>query len=108
MAWPVNVSSTWALSMPVCRHWAMNRGRSAWRSRFIRNSDSGIVTSATSASSGEIRIIMMSTPMSVSTDVSIWLQRLLEALGDVVDVVGDAAQQVAARLAVDVAERQRG
>jgi len=29
---------------------------------------------------------------------------LLEALRDVVDVVGDAAQQVAARLAVDVAE----
>ena len=33
-------------------------------------------------------------------------QRLLEALGDVVDVVGDPAEQVAAGLAVDVAERQ--
>ena len=34
-------------------------------------------------------------------------QRLLQALRDVVDVVGDAAQQVAALLLVDVAERQR-
>ena len=34
-------------------------------------------------------------------------QRLLQALGDVVDVVGDPAQQVAALLLVDVAERQR-
>ena len=34
-------------------------------------------------------------------------QRLLQALRDVVDVVGDPAQQVAARLLVDVAERQR-
>ena len=33
-------------------------------------------------------------------------QRLLQALGDVVDVVGDPAQQVAALLLVDVAERQ--
>ena len=32
--------------------------------------------------------------------------RLLQALGEVVDVVGDPAQQVAAGLAVDVAERQ--
>ena len=35
-------------------------------------------------------------------------QRLLEALGEVVDVVGDPAEEVAALLAVDVAERQRG
>ena len=33
-------------------------------------------------------------------------QALLERLADVVDVVGDAAQQVAARVAVEVAQRQ--
>ena len=33
-------------------------------------------------------------------------QALLERLADVVDVVGDAAQDVAARLAVEVGERQ--
>ena len=33
-------------------------------------------------------------------------QCLLEALGDVVDVIGDPTQQVASRLAVDVGERQ--
>ena len=35
-------------------------------------------------------------------------QALLERLADVVDVVGDAAQQVAARVAVEVAQRQPG
>ena len=73
----------------------------------MMNSDSGTVTIATSgeqrrdddhhhddADDGEQRRQELA-------------QRLLEALGDVVDVVGDPAQQVTARLAVDVAERQR-
>ena len=40
---------------------------------FIVKIDSGTVTSATSDSSGEIVIIMISTPTSVSVDVSSWL-----------------------------------
>ena len=68
--------------------------------------DSGTVVSATSASSGEIVNIIIATPMSSEHRREHLAQRLLQALGEVVDVVGDPAQQVAARLAVDVAERQ--
>ena len=49
---------------------------------------------------------MIAGPMSRSTGREQLAQRLLQALREVVDVVRDAAQQVAARLLVDVAERQ--
>ncbi len=39
----------------------------------MARSDSGTVVSATSASEGEIANIIAATPMSRSTDVSIWL-----------------------------------
>ena len=42
-------------------------------------------------------------PMSISTDVIGLAHRLLQALRDVVEVVGDAAEQVAPRRAVEVA-----
>ena len=54
-------------------HWAMNLRFDRWVMARIANSDTGIVTSATSASSGEIVNIMTSTPMIVSVEVSIWL-----------------------------------
>jgi hypothetical protein len=60
------------------------------------------VISATTASNGEITNIITTTPTIVSVDVRIWLSGLLQALREVVDVVGDPAQQVAALLAVDV------
>ena len=45
--------------------------------RFVMNrmvsSDAGMVTSAIDASSGEMRNIITTTPMRVSTEVSIWL-----------------------------------
>ncbi len=63
MAWPVKVSSIWLLRMPVLRHWAMNRGRACLPMAFIDQSDIGTVMSATSASSGEIVIIIPATPM---------------------------------------------
>ncbi len=73
MAWPVNASSTWALSEPVCFHCSMKRGRDrAAITRTVR-SDSGTLTSATSASSGEMMTIITSTPTSVSSEVSSWL-----------------------------------
>ena len=55
------------------RHWATNLRFDRLVMACIVNSDTGTVTSATSASSGEIVIIMISTPTSVSVDVSIWL-----------------------------------
>ena len=72
---------------------------------FIVKIDSGIVTSATSESSGEIVIIMISDADERERRREQLAQRLLEALGEVVDVVRDPAQHVAARLAVDVPQR---
>ena len=101
----MNASSTCALSEPVWRHCATKRVFDRLVMAFIVNIDTGIVTSATSDRSGEIVIIMISTPTSVSDRREQLAQRLLQALREVVDVVGDPAQHVAARLAVDVAQR---
>ncbi len=49
---------------------------------------------------------MIATPSSVSSEVRIWLIVCCRLWRQVVDVVGDPAEQVAAGLAVDVAERQ--
>ena len=72
-ACPVNVSSICALSLPVLRHCEMNFGRARFATARMPNTETGTVVSATSASSGEIVNIMIATPMSSSTDVSIWL-----------------------------------
>ena len=48
------------------------------------------------ASIGLIQNIIASTPTIVAMEVMIWRQALLQRVGDVVDVVGDAAQRVAA------------
>ena len=73
MAWPVKVSSICALSTPVLPHWARNFGRARAATTRMPKTDTGTVVSATSASSGEIVNIITATPMSSSTDVSIWL-----------------------------------
>ena len=73
MLWPVNDSSTSALSMPVWRHWATNLPRDRLVMSFIVHSDSGMVTSATSARSHDTTNIITSVPTSVSVEVSIWL-----------------------------------
>ena len=103
----MNASSTCAFSAPVWRHWAMNRGWDRLAIALIVSSDSGHGDQRRrAASSGEIEIIMMTHADDREQRREQLAQRLLQALGDVVDVVGDAAEQVAARLAVDVAERQ--
>ena len=73
---------------------------------FISHTEVGTVTSAIDASSGEIVNIITVTPTSVSSDVTIWLVVCCRLCGEVVDVVGDPAEQVAALLPVDVGERQ--
>ena len=108
MAWPVKVSSTWALSLPVCLHCAVNRVRERFAIALIMNIDNGIVTTATSESSHEIQIIMRDGADQRQHLRQHLGQRLLEALRDVVDVVRHAAEQVAALRPVDVAERQTG
>ena len=64
------------------------------------------MTSAINASSQEMMNIMTSTPTMREQRGEHLAQRLLQRLGDVVDVVRDAAEGVRPRLAVEVAERQ--
>ena len=70
---PVNASSIWPFSSPVCFHWAMNCCCDRLAIWPVTTTDSGTATSATSASSGEIQNIMTSTPTTVSSEVSSWL-----------------------------------
>ena len=95
----MNASSIWPLSAPVCAHCATNCGCDRLAICAVTSIDSGTVTSAISASSGEITNIITSTPITVSSEVEQLAQRLLQGLRDVVDVVGDPAEQLAARLA---------
>ena len=75
----------------------MKRGCASLAIRLIVKREMGIVKIATRASNGEIVIIMIVTPMIVRLDVRQLAERLLEALRDVVDVVRDSTEQVAAR-----------
>ena len=96
----------WALSLPVRRHWATNWLCERFMIARVTSSETGTLTSATSASSGEIHSIIASTATTVISEVSSWLIVCCRVVDDVVDVVGDAAEQLAARRAVEVAERQ--
>ena len=72
-AWPVNVSSTCALSAPVWRHCATKRGCARLAICLMMVSESGTVTMVITARSGEIVIIITTTPTMVSSEVSSWL-----------------------------------
>ncbi|CAM5670731.1 hypothetical protein SCALM49S_08556 [Streptomyces californicus] len=69
---PVYISSIWALSVPVTRHCRTNCGCDRLPTCVATTTDSGTVTSATSASSGEIQNIITSTPTIVSTELMSW------------------------------------
>ena len=68
----------------------------------------GTVTRAITARSGLIQNIIASTPMRVSIGRDDLAERLLQRLLDVVDVVRHPAEDVAARMAVEIPERQTG
>ena len=106
MAWPVKVSSIWELRTPVCCHWAMKRGRARRAMARIDQIETGTVVIATSASAGSMREHHRGDADQQEHRGEHLGEGLLEALGDVVEVVGDAAEQVAAGLAVDVGERE--
>ena len=79
----MNASSIWPFSAPVCRHCATNRFCDRLAIAAVRIIEIGIVTSAISASSGEITNISVTTPITVSSEVSNWLSvccRLVEML----------------------------
>ncbi len=63
----------WAASRPVLRHCATNNGCDRRVIQRITHSDSGTVTTVSSASSGEMVSIITSTANTVSTEVSSWL-----------------------------------
>ena len=80
---PVKASSMWPFSAPVCRHWATKCFWLRLPMARVSQSDTGIVTSAMTASSGDTTIIMTTTPMTVRIDVTSWLivcWRLVETL----------------------------
>ena len=91
---------------PVCRHCAMNRPCERFMIWPVTSIESGTVTSATSASSGEIDEHHRQHADDGQQRDEQLAHRLLQGLADVVDVVGDPRQQLAARLPVEVAQRQ--
>ena len=88
----------WALSWPVRRHWSMNMPCERFMIAPVTSIETGTETSATSASSGEIQNIIASTRDHRQQRGEQLAHRLLQRLADVVDVVGDPAEQLAARL----------
>ena len=76
----------------------MKRGRDRAMMNRMISMETGMVTRATTASSGEMTSII-TTVADQHEDVGQHLaDGLLEALGQVVDVVGDPAQQIASRV----------
>ena len=65
-AWPANASSIWPLSAPTWRHCATKPCCARRPIRAVTTTDSGTVTSAISAKSGEIHTSIASTPIAVS------------------------------------------
>ena len=70
IACPVKVSSICALSAPVCVHCAMKSFCDRLAIVAVIQNVSGIVTSATIASSHDVMNIITSTPTTVSSEVS--------------------------------------
>src|SRR6476469_886508 len=70
---PVNDSSMCAFNAPVCFHCAMNSFCARLPTALVTNTEAGMISSAITASSGEIVNIMIMTPTTVSTEVSSWL-----------------------------------
>ena len=96
-------------SLPVVDHCWMNCGCACLPIRIAATTiDSGTVTSAITASSGEIQNIIDQHADDGQQRREQLAHRLLQRLRDVVDVVGDPGQQLAARLPVEVDQRQPG
>ena len=106
IAWPGVHLLDVALSAPVEAHWATNCRCDRRTMRIVTTNEAGTASSETTARIGLIVSIMISDADDRQQRRDELGQGLLERLADVVDVVGDAAQQVAARVRVEVAQRQ--
>ena len=96
----------WPLSSPVAFHWAMNSFCDRLPISAVTSIETGMVTRAIRASSGETTNIIDHHADHREQRREQLAQRLLQGLGDVVDVVGHPAQQLTAGLPVEVAQRQ--
>ena len=74
MACPVCISSTCPLSVPVIFHWAANCFCERLAMRAATMTEAGTASSEMTASSGLMRTIITSTPMTVRTDVMSWVR----------------------------------
>ena len=107
-AWPVNVSSIVRVELagvlPLRDELLL---RALARSAAVTTIETGTVDQRDQRQQRrDRRTSSTSTPTTVSSEVSSWLSVCCRRLRDVVDVVGDPAEQLAARLAVEVAQRQ--
>ena len=84
----------------------MNWGRARAAMACIDQIDTGTVTMATTASSGEIVNIITATPMSSSTDVSIWLSVCWRLWATLSRSLVTRLSRSPRGLVVDVAERE--
>ena len=71
--WPEKASSMCPFSLPVVRHCATNSFCDLAATNRVISIEAGTLTSAITASTGEIATIMLSTATMVSNETSIWL-----------------------------------
>ena len=105
-SWPEKDSSIWPFSSPVFFHWA---AKSFWLRAPITPAatpESGSAMRAIRASCQDTMNIMMTMPSTVRSRADELRERLLQRLLDVVDVVRDAGEDVAALAGVEVVQRQ--
>ena len=89
-------------------HWLMNWGCARCAILRIATAEAGTVTRAIRASCQDTMNIRVITPTIVSSEVTSWLSVCCTDCCEVVDVVGDAAEDLAPRQPVEVAQRQPG
>ena len=73
MLWPVCISSTWPLSVPVCAHWAAKCCDERLAITTVTAIETGTVSSEMTASSGLIQNMIAMTPMIVHSAVISWV-----------------------------------
>ena len=105
-SWPVKASSIWRVERAGVRPLRDEQLLRALGDLRVTSTDSGIVTSAIDGEQRRDHEHHHQHADHREQRGEQLAQRLLQALGDVVDVVGDPAEQLAARLPVEVGQRQ--
>ncbi len=74
MEWPVCISSTWPLSVPVEAHWATNCFWDRLAITTVTTIETGTASSEMTARMGLIVSIRISTPTTVNSEVMSWVR----------------------------------